>query len=182
MALSKQQQQQVVLAVLLGAGVLYAFWSYGWKPTNEKITRLTVELNETLDKVETMKRIAQRLPALQREYDELLVMVSQTEKRLPREKNLQDILRIVTDLSQKHQVSVMSFTPQSPVEKTIHSEVPVTLSISGAFHNVGKFMSALGQEERILSASQLNISYLSGSKKGQTVTGSFILTAYVFKG
>lgn len=182
MALSKQQQQQVFVILLSVVGLSYVYWTYGLKPVNEKISSLNNSLTEVQDKVETMKRVAERLPALQKEYDNLVAEVGKAEKRLPKQKNLEEVLRIVTRHSQKTGVSVASFTPQGERAQNYYVEVPIDLSIAGQFHTLGEFLTTLGQEERILSARNLQLTYNANPRKGHSVTGTFTLLAYMFKG
>lgn len=180
--LTKQQQQQIAAIVLGTAGFIYVYWNYCLKPTNQKIITVSAQLTEVLDKVETMKRTANRLPALQREYDNLQAEVGRAEKRLPKERNLQEVLRIVADHSAKSHISVLSFAPGGEAQQNYFIEIPISLSITGQFHTLAKFLSILGQQERILSAKNLQLSYSANPRKGHTVSGSFILLAYVFKG
>ncbi|MBI4395837.1 MAG: type 4a pilus biogenesis protein PilO [Elusimicrobia bacterium] len=182
MALSKQQQQQIVMVVMFVAGFSYVYWNYLLKPTNAKITKLDTELTRVLDEVETMKRTANRLPALQREFDDLNAQVGQAEKRLPKEKNLEEVLRIVTTEAIKHHVSILSFSPGTERPQNYFIEIPINLSFQGQFHTLGKFLSVLGQQERILAARNVQVTYSPNTKKGHTLNGSFSLLAYVFKG
>jgi Tfp pilus assembly protein PilO len=182
MALSKQQQQQAVLGVMLAAGFFYVYWNYMLKPANEKIVATEKQVADVMGKVETMKRTANRLPALQREYDNLLTEVGQTEKRLPKEKNLEEVLRIVTEQTMKLQISVISFAPGGEKPQNYYTEIPITLNIGAQFHSLGKLLTVLGQQERILSARDLRLNYSPNTKKGHTVTGTFNLMAFTFRG
>jgi type IV pilus assembly protein PilO len=182
MALSKQQQQQIMLVVMVAGGFSYVYWNYLLKPANEKIVKLTAQVNDILGQVETMKRTANRLPALQREYDSLVAEVGETEKRLPREKNLEEVLRIVTEQAAKNKITVSSFSPGAEKPQNYFVEFPISLTIGGSFHTLGKFLSVLGQQERILASRNVTLSYNPNPKKGQTVSGSFQLMAFTFKG
>jgi type IV pilus assembly protein PilO len=182
MALSKQQQQQLAIVSMVAVGFLYVYWSYLLKPTNQKIVELDKKVADVLSQVETMKRTANRLPALQRQYDDLVAEVGKTEKRLPKEKNLEEVLRIVTEQAIKHKVSVLSFSPGGEKPQAYFIEIPVTLAVSGDFNSLGRFLASLGQQERILGSRDLRLTYSPNVKKGQTVTGSFNLLAYTFKG
>ena len=182
MALSKQQQQQMIAGVLGAAAFGYIYFNYLFKPTNARIATLEVELADVLSQVENMKRVASRLNALQKESEQLALEVGQTEKRLPKEKNIQDVLRIITEESGKNNVSVVSFSPGGERPQSFFSEVTVSLSINGSLHSLGRFLTRLGQSERILSARGLNLSARLDPLKGHTVSGSFTLLTYYSKG
>ncbi|HOW27208.1 MAG TPA: type 4a pilus biogenesis protein PilO [Elusimicrobiota bacterium] len=182
MALSKQQQQQVMAIVMFVAGFAYVYWTYLLKPTNEKIVKLNADLVSVLDKVETMKRQALRLKSLQDDYNKLLLEVGETEKRLPKQKSLEDIIRIVTFESNKYHIRLNSFSPGGERAQNYYSEVPISLNVKGQFHTLGRFITAIGLQERIMSALGLTISYTPDQKTGETITANFILMTYTFKG
>ncbi len=182
MKLSKQQQQQIFLGLIVAGGAIYAYVNFCIKPTEEKRAKIEAELNDVLDKVEVMRRTANRLPALQKDYESLKLEVGKAEKKLPKEKNVEEILRIVTDESIKHRISVGSFSPGTEAQKNYFVEIPFGLNIKGNLHSLGKFLTILGQQERILSARNLNISYSLDTQKGHTIAGTFTLVGFMFKG
>lgn len=182
MALDKEQQKNLIVVVLFSGLFGWAYINLGWKPTAENIARLETEVTQTEEKVADMKRRAAKLEALRREYEALLMEVGQTEKRLPREKSLQDVLRIVTEQSLKHRVRILTFAPGAESQQQYFSEIPINLSFAGQFHALGKFLTALGIEERILSARGLILTGATDEAKMQTLTGSVTLLAYAYKG
>ncbi len=183
MALTNQQKQSAVLGAMAVVGILYVYYSFFLKPVNEKIATLDNELSQVTRKIDDMKLIADRLPILQKEYDALLAEVSKTEKRLPRDKKMEDIWRTVSEIAIKNQVSVMSFSPGAEQQSSpFFSEIPFSLSITGQFHSVARFLAAMGQQERIFNARALQLNYAPNTKKNHTVTGSFTLLTYIYKG
>jgi Tfp pilus assembly protein PilO len=182
MALTQEQQKQVVLAVVVAVGFPYAWWRYLMSPTMAKIKTVQEENQKIEDKVAAMKRTAARLGALEKERDELMAEVSKAEKKLPRQNNVEEIIRIMTEQSQSHKIYVGSFAPQKETAKQYFVELPFGVSFSANFNSLGRFLSSLGQQERILSARNLSISYSLNEARDHTVGGSFTLMAYAFKG
>lgn len=182
MALTQEQQKQVLLAAVLVVGFPYAWWTYGMRPTMDKI-RVTRQENQQIEeKVETMKRTALRLSALERERDALLAEVGKAEKKLPKQKNLEEIIRIVTQESQKHKVFIGSFSPANEVPRNYFVEIPFGINFTANFHSLARFLAALGQQERIMAARNVSINYSLNNLKGHTISGSFTLLTYIFKG
>jgi len=182
MAMSKKTQQTLILVLMGGAFGLYAYYNYLWKPTNEKIAQLTQKRDEILEKVESLKRTAQRLDVLEKQTEELSVEVAQSEKKLPPKKSLDEILRLVTEEALRNRVTILNFTPGADKPESYFIEIPIAMNVSGQFHAVGRFLAAIGLQERIMSARGLTLNAVAASKKGNTVTGMFTLLAYTFKG
>jgi len=88
MALSKEQRNQVFLLVIALVGFPIVWWNYLMKPTLESIKEKRRDNQEIEEKVETMKRTAARLGALEKEKDALLAEVSKAEKKLPKQRNI----------------------------------------------------------------------------------------------
>lgn len=182
MALTQEQQKQVALGLVLAVGLPYVWWTYLMTPALDKIKVTRQENQKIEEQVETMKRTAARLGALERERDALLAEVGKAEKKLPKQRNLEEIIRIVTQESQKQKVFISSFAPAGEVPKNYFVEIPFTIAFTSTFHSLGRFLTAMGQQERIMAARNVTISYSANPAKGHTVSGTFNLLTYIFKG
>jgi type IV pilus assembly protein PilO len=182
MAMSQEQQKQVLLAVMLVVGFPYVWWTYLMSPTLGKIKVTTEENRRLEDELESLKRTAARLNALERERDALLVEVGKAEKKLPKERNLEEIIRIVTEHSQRQKVFINTFTPEGERPQNYFVEVPFGISFTANFNSLGRFLAVLGQQERIMAARNVTISFSPNAQRGHTVSGSFSLLSYIFRG
>jgi type IV pilus assembly protein PilO len=182
MAMSKEQQQQVILAAMAVIGFPYVWWTYLMSPAMDKIKTTRADNQQIEEKVETMKRTAARLGALEKERDALLAEVGKAEKKLPKKKNLEEIIRIVTEESQRQKVFIASFSPAGESPKNYFVEIPFGINFTANFHSLARFLAAMGQQERIMAARNVSISFSAIPTKGHTVSGSFTLLTYIFRG
>jgi type IV pilus assembly protein PilO len=181
-AMTKEQQQQVIVAIVLPVVIIYLWWNYLMAPWGQKISEVSQEVVRVEEEVDKMKRIAVRKESLERERDALFMEVGKAEKKLPKQKNIEELIRIVTELSQKNRIFVANFSPENERQQNYYTEIPFGITYTASFHSLGKFLASLGQQERILAARNLNMSFSSNPKRGHTVSGSFSLLAYVFRG
>jgi type IV pilus assembly protein PilO len=182
MALNKEQKNQLALLVIALVGFPIVWWNYLMKPTLESIKVKQQENQEIEEKVETMKRTAARLGALEKEKDALLQEVSKAEKKLPKQRNIQEVYRVLMEEAQREKVYIGSFSPEAERAQSYFVEIPFGVSYSGNFHSVAKFLASMGQQERIMAARNLQMRAAFNAQKGQTMSGSFTLVAYIFKG
>jgi Tfp pilus assembly protein PilO len=182
MALSKEQRNQLFLLVIALAGFPIVWWNYLMKPTLDSIRDKRRDNQEIEEKVETMKRTAARLGALEKEKDTLLAEVSKAEKKLPKQRNIQEVYRVLMEEAQREKVAVASFAPEGERAQNYFVEIPFGVSYAGNFHSVARFLAAMGQQERIMAARNLSMRVSLNAQKGQTMSGSFTLIAYIFKG
>jgi type IV pilus assembly protein PilO len=182
MALSKEQRNQVFLLVIALVGFPIVWWNYLMKPTLDSIKEKRRDNQEIEEKVETMKRTAARLGALEKEKDTLLAEVSKAEKKLPKQRNIQEVYRVLMEEAEREKVAIGTFTPEQEKAQEYFVEIPFGVSYSGNFHSVAKFLAAMGQQERIMAARNLSMRAAMNAQKGQTMSGNFTLVAYIFKG
>ena len=105
---------------------------------------------------------------------------SAAEKKLPRERKLPDLLRTITSLSKRHKVSVQAITPAGSAPVEYFTRVSYLITLRGNYHDVGRFLTALALEERILTSESLNMTP-GGSAEG-SVSAQFTLVAYQYNG
>lgn len=182
MAMNQEQQKQLAMAVIAAGLFGYVYFARLLKPVQEEILKKESELVTVNSRIDGLRATANQRDQLLKRVEDLKVQVAAVEKRLPRDRNLQDIIRIVSDLAAKNGVRYSSFSPMGEQPSQLFMEIPFGMNISGSVLSVAKFLAALGQQERILSARNLSLSYSSDPKKNQTVTGSFTLVAFVYNG
>lgn len=182
MALNKEQQKQIAMAVVAVVLFGYVYTTKLLKPVQGQIQSRESELASVNSRIEGLRVTANQLDQLLKRVEELKVQVAAVEKRLPRDENLQDIIRTVSTLAEKSGVRYSSFSPGTPQAVNLFTEIPIGMSITGSVYSIGKFLAAIGQQERIMSARNVNLNAGADPKKNQTVTGSFTLLAFIYNG
>ncbi|MBI4055055.1 MAG: type 4a pilus biogenesis protein PilO [Elusimicrobia bacterium] len=181
--LTKQQQQLLFAVLLFGGFGIFSYHRYFWAPLTDRREKTAVELTEAESKIARAKAKAGKLKELEISLAQLEKAVEIVEKKLPREKDVAGVLETIYKLALAHRIRLQSFQPQSPADRNFFFELPFSLSFSGAYHDLGKFLAALGSSERILSAKNLSLNASGGdSSAGGTIGGAFILVAYQYKG
>ena len=114
---------------------------------------------------------AARLVLVQREVKALEASLQETTAVIPDEKDPQDVLRALNELASESMLGLAGFTNKSIVTKAQYTEWPVTLSLEGGYHDIGRFFDRIASTPRLISVSDLNI------KTRQTPTGRGTVTA-----
>ena len=181
--MTKQLQQNLIAILIFTAALCFLYFKYLVAPMDKKLKTTEIKVSDIEKKLDTMKRRANDLPKLEHEMKLLKFEVSALEKTLPKEVNVQEILRIVTNESNANSIKIQSFTPLPVTAQPNYNEIPFTITCTGGFHSLARFLAELGQESRILSAQNVSlVSYTSTTKESRaTVNASFILKAYTYK-
>jgi|GEM_PF-3274055 len=183
--LSKQQQQMLVLIVMFAVGGGYVYWNYLLKPTLEKEQKYKQEYKELEEKIERAKREARRLPALQNELETLRKELSSLEHQLPTDKDIPNVLRTLTREAQKENMEFTRLGPGKPQPKQYFEALPFDLGLVGDLHSFIRFLSSLGQQDRIFKTGNIKLSpgSSSGQLNAQTILNvEFNLETYAYKG
>lgn len=177
--LSKQEQQYVgagAIAALLVAGLYVRFF---WLPISAAKAEAREKIAQCEAKIDKAKKQAARLERLQQELVVLNEQAVQAEARLPRSKEIPNMLVTLSAVAQKQRVSILTFSPGPTKDQQYFKELNYPVTLRGTYHNIGRFLAALALEQRIFNVQ--NVSYPAPDGSGE-MTVSFTLLSYQYKG
>ncbi len=178
--LTKEQIGQIAGAVLIGGLFIYLYLFYFWLPTAKKIEENTAKAEVMQRDIDNAKKQKAKFKNLEEKLVSLKLEREAAVKKLPSEKKIPDLIRTVTRLSKKYRVSVTAINPSGQAKVEYFTKVNYLISMKGNYHDIGRFLTALGLEERILTSENLII---TGTAGGETsATGTFTLAAYQYNG
>jgi type IV pilus assembly protein PilO len=170
------------IAIFLGTLVLLAglFFYFICLPkieeiatTREEIAKLQQKLNQAIVKVRALKKF-------EAEYAEVDAQFQEALKLLPNTKEIPSLLKSITQLGTDSQLEFLLFTPQRERAQDFFMEIPVSIEVSGTYHNVAIFFDKVGQMERIVNI--LNVSMTPQKERSTTLTTRCDAVTYRFKG
>lgn len=180
MQLTKEQLTQIAAGVFFGGLFLYGYLVYFWLPLgkkieekNKRVAEIEADIGNARAQKAKYKNLEAKLVSLQLEKDA-------AQKKLPRERKLPDLIRTITDLSKKYKVRVSAITPAGTAQVEYFMKVSYSLSVAGNYHDVARFLTALGIEERILASENLILNGTSNPES--SVNATFTLVAYQYNG
>lgn len=180
MALTKDQQNIVGGIGLVVVVLIFIIWKV-YMPMGLKVKKLKKELIGHNQRIVTLKAKARQKERLQREAELLKLEVAESQKQLPNESEMDELLRLITEKAQKYGIYVNNFTPSPRIIKSYYQEIPIKLSIKTDYHNFAKFLVELAQAERIISASNVVINGGKLGDEGHTINSNFSLVTYMSK-
>jgi len=178
--LTKEQIGQIAGGVLIGGLFIYLYLFYFWLPTAKKIEENTAKAEVMQRDIDNAKKQKAKFKNLEEKLVSLKLEREAAVKKLPSEKKIPDLIRTVTRLSKKYRVSVTAINPSGQAKVEYFTKVNYLISMKGNYHDIGRFLTALGLEERILTSENLIITGTAGSET--SATGTFTLAAYQYNG
>jgi len=181
--MTKKMQQKLIMMALFLAGSLFVYRNFLLTPLVLKYKDSRTRLEESQRKLTEMRKRALELPRLQAEMKQLEQEVVELERRLPKDREIPDLLRTLTKIAQHYQLKVTNISPGAIGTQANYYEVPFQITLQGTFHSLGGFLTELGQASRIFSERNMNLNEIVATKENtSTVNATFTLIAYTFKG
>ena len=164
-----------VLLVVL-AGIVAASWYFDWQDQIDKIEREAKKETGLRETFLTKKKEASNLAAYQKQREDIEKQFRALLKQLPGKAEMDALL---TDINQAGLGRGLQFELFKPAagesRRDFYAELPITIKITGSYHDIGAFASDISKLSRIVT---LNDVGLTGGAKGGLV---FDATAKTFR-
>lgn len=149
---TKQKIMITVLVVVLEAAALVWFL---YLPKHKELEGLKVELSKLQSEIEEKTRIANNLPRLQKEYEQLNIELAQALTELPNSKEIPSLLTSITTVGKSAGLDFLVFRPKGEIPKDFYAEVPVDITVYGSYFSVANFFAAVANLPRIVNISNV---------------------------
>jgi type IV pilus assembly protein PilO len=162
----------VVVAVVAG------LW-YTWLSTYEE--ELVAEQTKEIALRETYTaRLtkAVNLDALKKQREQVQQYVTQLEKQLPSKAEMAALLSDVNQAGLGRSLQFEVFRPGQVVVKDYYAELPISVRVTGKYHDMGAFASDVANLSRIVTLNNLSINPVNASQDGML---SMEVTARTFR-
>jgi type IV pilus assembly protein PilO len=170
------------IAIFAGTIVLLAglFIWLVYLPYDEEITKSREAIAKLHQEIDKAKARDSNLKRFEVEYAEVDAQFQEALKLLPNTKEIPSLLKSITQLGTDSQLEFLLFSPQRERAQDFFMEIPVSIEVSGTYHNVAIFFDKVGQMERIVNI--LNVSMSPQKDRSTTLTTKCDAVTYRFKG
>jgi len=170
------------ILILLGTiGLLGgAFFFLVYHPKTLTIADVRQEISDIDRKITRAKLKTRRLAQLEQELKSVDALFKEALKLLPNAKEIPALLRNITQLGSDSNLEFRLFSPQRENAHAFYYQLPVSVEVSGTYHDVAIFFDKVGRMERIVNILDVTMNPVkSGSSR--LITKCSAVT-YRFKG
>jgi type IV pilus assembly protein PilO len=170
------------LAILAGTIILLVglFIWFIYIPKSEQIDASRQEIKRLEARLNQAKIKARDLKKFEEEFAEVEVQFAEALSLLPNTKEIPALLKTVTQLGTDSQLEFVLFSPQRERPKDFYIEIPVSIQVSGAYHNVAMFFDKVGRMDRIVNI--LNVDMKPVKDRSMILTTKCDAVTYRFRG
>jgi len=176
--LPTRQKVTVWVLVLLAAGL--AFYFSLIKSRHEELKELHVKLEGLQTQIQENRKVADNLPVLQKEYNQLNAELEKALTELPNQKEIPSLLTSITSAGKGVGLDFLVFRPKPEEPKEFYANVPVDISVSGSYTNVGKFFKAVSEMPRIVNINNVVFSDIKSSGNQTNMKITCLATTFRF--
>lgn len=142
----------VLIVAILGAGI--------WFDTRSQITNLEKfqKKEDDLKKSFTTKvRQASKLDLYKEQLDEMEASFDALLRQLPAKTDVESLLVDISQTALASGLEIQRFKPSDEVRKDFYAELPISLRVTGSYHELATFISGVAGLPRIVTLHNLEL-------------------------
>ena len=170
-SLTKVQRILICVGVVLLLAILFGLLSF--KPNLQRIGKLNADYKKLSADLEKSKRNARQLVVLRQEFESKRREFNRVMKSLPESEEISSLLTGISESGQESGLDFLLFKPGNDVNKNFYAEIPVSIRVSGDYHNFVQFTDRVARLSRVVNIRNIN---MQRSKDGKLTTSCQAVT------
>ena len=146
-----------LLCVVVASAVIVALWFVWLSATDEELT--TEKAKEVQLRVDYTGKLTQavNLDALRKQREQVQQYVTQLEKQLPSKAEMDALLSDINQAGLGRSLQFELFRPGQVVVREYYAELPISIKVSGRYHDMGAFAADIANLSRIVTLNNMSI-------------------------
>ena len=175
------QSVKIFFTALLCAVVLLVGWYFVVSNKQDDLATLVNKENGLKQDFAAKQAKSVNFEALQHQLDEMQDMLRQLLRQLPSKTEMPELLIDISQTAQAAGLETDVFQPGPETPKDFYAEKPITLRLTGTYHQFGTFISGVASLPRvvILTFHDVSLTPKSPIKAGATGSGQLVLQGTV---
>ena len=173
-------KQKIIILVLVSIIEAAALVWFLYLPKHKEFDVLKAELTKLQDEISKKTQIANNLPKLKIEYDQLNLELAQALTELPNSKEIPTLLTSITSLGKGAGLDFLTFRPMAEVPKDFYADVPVDIIVSGSYFSVANFFAAVSNLPRIVNITNVAFSDIKNVNNRMMTKVTCLATTFRF--
>ena len=172
---------QFLVFLLIGGilfGIFYMLYYSDGQNQIKSLDRTIEELEIEIRKAEKKERELQQIKEAKEAKEKILEKLKEI---LPEEKEIAQILRRVQGIITNARLKIQKWATNKDQRKDIYTEVPISISLDGNYHNLGQFFDQLSRLKKIFTVNGLTISPMAKMTSTYTIKASFTASTYTYQ-
>lgn len=146
-----------LLLVAVCAAIIGGLWFFWLKDVDAEL--LAAKARETELRTTYRAKLVQavNLDALKKQLEQVQQYVTQLEKQLPSKAEMDALLSDINQAGLGRSLQFELFRPGQVTVKQYYAELPITIRVTGSYHDVGLFAADIANLSRIVTLNNLSL-------------------------
>ena len=167
----------LIMALLVFAAVFLFYF----KPRNTTISELTDQRIQVENEVMQLKAQKRQLDQIKQELEGMTATLKELEIVIPKKREIYNILKQIQELAYDSRLDIIKFINLGEVFQEFYWEWPISIEITGSYHNLAQFYDRLIDFPRLFNVENFLIRTLSNQTDSETITAVATVKTYIFE-
>lgn len=157
---------RILILVALFFSLLLAAWWLGWRVQFEELDTKEKEEARLKDEWLNKKKQAVNLEEHRKQLAEIDRSFGVLLKQLPNKSEMEALLIDINQAGLGRGLQFELFKPGTENVKDFYAELPITVKLTGSYHDLGSFAGDVAKMPRIVTLNDIDVTELAGKDKG----------------
>jgi len=135
--------------------ILLASWWFGWRTQMDELTGMQEQEDKLKQEWLDKKRQSVNLAEYQKQLAEINTAFGALLKQLPNASEMESLLVDINQAGLGRGLQFDLFKPGSESQKEFYAELPITIRVTGSYHDLGAFVGDIARLPRIVTLNDI---------------------------
>jgi len=172
----------VKVGVVIGLGIVLTAIAYFMviEPIRSEVDSLKAQQEAAEKTLAEKQQIADNLNERRKEMDQLEQKLQEALTQLPEKKDIEELLTQLNDVGKKSGLEIGGVTPGAETVKSFYAEIPITVAVTGNYHEIATFLQEIANLRRIVNVGDLKLGTPTVRNDKVILTSQFVATTFRF--
>ena len=146
----------IILLALL-ALILLAGWWFGWRTQIEELNAAQAQEQKLKQEWLEKKRQSVNLAEYQKQLTEINAAFGALLKQLPNASDMDSLLVDINQAGLGRGLQFELFKPGAEGQREFYAELPITIRVTGSYHDLGSFVGDIARLPRIVTLNDIDV-------------------------
>jgi type IV pilus assembly protein PilO len=170
---------RLAIGIVPIVGIVAAVYFLVMSPVLGRIQTLEIDLKKVREEIQQNRMLLAQLEVVKKQAVQLEQQLAVLAEKLPTEREMPPLYRTLSDSAFQAGLAVTLFQPREAKVRDYYSEIPITLTAEGGYHDLATFFDRLAGLSRVVNVDQWKLSGLNRTK--QPMRADITLATYTYR-
>ncbi len=167
---------KVLIFAIIWVLISIALYYFVITPQFQQIEKKSYQLARLKKQTLAIIKVKRKLKTFKKELQQLEKDFNIALKKLPDSKEIPSLLFNISEIGKKYNLDFLNFRPGKVEKKEFFGQIPISLRLTGNYHNIAKFLWEISNMQRIVKVKSFSL--IPGKNNILTFNGD--LETYIF--